>query len=195
MYITDFKAGVSLMNNEALKWTYNYMMNSYKWLGINIKFQLINVFNQNSIMKLDLVLEVNNKFIEFSENHLDLSLFFSCCTKRYSRGYIWWVFSLYRFCSISNVCGAPWGKSSFLKSSICFCKISRSVIEEDPFDWNLLKTYRRFQKRRRSEESATTINLKMKAKVYEPTSRWTGELKQKRLNRTKLEQSILHYIE
>ena len=44
-------------------------MNGYKLLDNNIRFQFVNVFNQKSIIKLDLVLENNNKFIEFSENY------------------------------------------------------------------------------------------------------------------------------
>jgi hypothetical protein len=52
-----------------LKWSYDDILNGHKLLDNNIKFQFINVFNQKSIIKLDLVLENNNKFIEFSENY------------------------------------------------------------------------------------------------------------------------------
>jgi len=69
LFITDFKAGVSPINNLPLKWSYDDIMNGYKLLDNNIKFQFVNVFNQKSTIKLDLVLENDNKFIEFSENY------------------------------------------------------------------------------------------------------------------------------
>ena len=69
LFITDFKAGLSPINNIPLKWSYNDIMNGYKLLDNNIKFQFVNVFNQKSTIKLDLVLENDDKFIEFSENY------------------------------------------------------------------------------------------------------------------------------
>jgi len=69
LFITDFKAGVSPINNLSLKWSYDDIMNGYKLLDNNVKFQFINVFNQKSTIKLDLVLENDDKFIEFSENY------------------------------------------------------------------------------------------------------------------------------
>ena len=69
LFITDFKACISFINNLPLKWSYDEIMNGYKLLYDNIKFQFVNVFNQKSIIKLDLVLEKDNKFIEFSENY------------------------------------------------------------------------------------------------------------------------------
>ena len=65
-YLT-FKEGSSLINNLPLKWTYEEIVNDYKLLDNNIKFKFIDVFNQKSIIKLDLILEKNNQFIEFSE--------------------------------------------------------------------------------------------------------------------------------
>ena len=69
LFITDFKAGVSPINNLPLKWSYDDIMNGYKLLDNNIKFLFVNVFNQKSVIKLDLVLENDNKFIEFTENY------------------------------------------------------------------------------------------------------------------------------
>ena len=69
LFITDFKAGVSPINNLSLKWSYDDIMNGYILLDNNVKFQFINVFNQKSTIKLDLVLENDDKFIEFSENY------------------------------------------------------------------------------------------------------------------------------
>jgi len=69
LFITDFKAGLSPINNLPLKWSYDDIMNGYKLLDNNVKFQFVNVFNQKSTIKLDLVLETNDKFIEFSENY------------------------------------------------------------------------------------------------------------------------------
>ena len=69
LFLTDFKAGVSPINNLPLKWSYNDIMNGYKLLDNNVKFLFVNVFNQKSVIKLDLILENDNKFIEFSENY------------------------------------------------------------------------------------------------------------------------------
>ena len=46
---TDFKAGLSPINNLPLKWSYDDIMNGYKLLDNNIKFKFVIFLIKNQL--------------------------------------------------------------------------------------------------------------------------------------------------
>ena len=47
LFITDFKGGISPINNLPLKWSYDDIMNGYKLLDNNVKFHRMTILMVN----------------------------------------------------------------------------------------------------------------------------------------------------
>ena len=59
IYITDFKCGVDINNNEPIRWTYDDIMKK--------RDKFIKVLKTKSMIKLDIIYLLNGSFVEISE--------------------------------------------------------------------------------------------------------------------------------
>ena len=66
VFITDFKCGT--YNNEPLRWAYNDMVNGYKLLNDH-KITFVDALQMKEMVKLDMIVLVDNAFIELSDNY------------------------------------------------------------------------------------------------------------------------------
>lgn len=67
LYITDFKAG--FYSGKPIKWTYEDIMNGYKYFDNDLKITFREVLTQESTIKLDLVAFLNDEYIEITTNY------------------------------------------------------------------------------------------------------------------------------
>ncbi len=67
VFITDFKAGIT-ENNIPLRWNYKSIMDGYQIYN-NKKYNFIGQLEKHSIIKLDIIAVIDEKFVEFSCNY------------------------------------------------------------------------------------------------------------------------------
>jgi hypothetical protein len=67
MYITDFKAGHYA--GRALKWSYNDIQRGFKRFDNDLKITFESVLTQDSVIKLDLVVLLEDRYIEITTNY------------------------------------------------------------------------------------------------------------------------------
>lgn len=67
IFITDFKAGYRGAG-EPLRWSYDKIMQGYQYVD-GIKYTFISQLKKKSIIKMDVIALIDNRFVEFSNNY------------------------------------------------------------------------------------------------------------------------------
>lgn len=67
VYVTDFKAG--FYSGKPLKWNYTDLMNGYKTITEHIHIDFEEALTQKSIIKIDIIIDLNEQLIEMSTNY------------------------------------------------------------------------------------------------------------------------------
>ena len=67
IFITDFKAGYR-GPGEPLRWSYDKIMQGYQYVD-GIKYTFISQLKKKSIIKMDVIALIDNRFVEFSNNY------------------------------------------------------------------------------------------------------------------------------
>ena len=67
LYITDMKSG--FYSGKPIKWTYEDIMNGYKYFDNDLKITFQETLTQDSIIKLDLIAFLDGEYIEITTNY------------------------------------------------------------------------------------------------------------------------------